>query len=342
MNRVSQRLLLVVLFGSLAMFVAPEMASAYHDAIGVRPDETPFYTEGQKITTTLILSTGNVTFDHRYTNDNGETYYFASFQDTSFEYGRSLPAYNQTLIVPLLTVIQHNYTRLLPAGTWTTTVEVRDGNSAGEILFRQPVNVLVKGAEYNVIERQAIAEEANVDWTRTNVFVSAVTASLGAIGGAAAGSILTYKNMHKLEDRKENSEKARMLEKRMRIISLVIYELMTYRDILKSLLANSIEAQSQSNIFDRQMNHNIEFWSQLKFAARSQADHYTRLSSETKAEVFLADTLTRIEEAYRVYGIFMETVRHQISGPRGYFFNFKAKEVEDIIGLLDETIKIVK
>lgn len=163
-------------------------AFAHHEGIGIPPDKVVLHVEGEPVTTSLIISTGNVTFDHRDIGPDGETRYFVSFQDTSFESGRSMPAYNRTLTVPLMKVIMHNYTRQLPAGTWIVTTEVRDSDQTGELLFNTQTSVVVKGAEFVVLQRQATAEEDNVIWTKYGVIISALTALGAGLGGAALGA----------------------------------------------------------------------------------------------------------------------------------------------------------
>jgi hypothetical protein len=322
----------------------PTWARHQDTAIIREPTAPSPFIEGEPITTKVIFSTGDFRGDdHRTIDFNNETIYLLTIVDSSAD-GATLQPYSAIISIGLSDQKIHEYSRPLPAGYWTVTMEVRDGNSPDATLLDvEEQRFIVKAPEYRVIERQATAEEKIADLTEANLFYSPVIAGSAAIAGAIAGAGVTYFVSHRIERRRERWQAEQTAGFKARIRNLIRHELAQYSEFFQRFLTQSepVEVGSGGFARNRLINSSSAFWPELLFTLQSHPDHYTGMSAETTAGVFDTEALTRIDESYRKSELFLFDIKKRIKDGGGNSINFSDAEVRELIDLIQTTIELI-
>jgi hypothetical protein len=319
--------------------------AGHQDTAIIREPITPsLFIEGEPITTKVIFSTGDIRGDdHRTIGFNNETIYLLTIVDSSAD-GATMQPYNATISIGLSDQKIHEYSRPLPAGYWTVTMEVRDGSvSDAKLLDVEEQRLIVKSPEYRVIERQVTAEERIADLTEANLFYSPVIAGSAAIAGAIAGAGVTYFVSHRIERRRERWQAEQTAGFKTRIRNLIQHELAQYSEFFQQFLAQSEPVEVGSGGFPRNrlINSSSAFWPELLFTLQSHPDHYTGMAAETTARVFDTEALTRIDESYRKSELFLFDIKKKIKDGGDNSINFSDTEVRELIDFIQSTIELI-
>jgi hypothetical protein len=276
------------------------------------------------------------------TADN-ETLYTIVLTDTLVYPPGVRPKSNETsLAVPLNDAEDYRFVRRLIEGYWDVNIAVY-GDDRTKPLHTWNHTIIVLPQTALLIEQQADAEEKNANVTEANLFYSPIIAGGAAIGGALAGAGVTYFVTHSAESRRERVAIERQDEFNRRIRALIRQDLNNYAQYLRNLLANSQTVQTGPGGYpqNRIINEKSSFWPTLLFMRESRSDHYAKLTAETTANAFDADTLARIDESYRRFRLFIFQTGRRLKEESGNYLNYNMEDARDIAELLEDTIDLL-
>jgi hypothetical protein len=165
--------------------------------------------------------------------------------------------------------------------------------------FRE--TILVKGAQFGIIERQAEAAIKSAQVAQETLEKSPIITATAALVGAGVAAAGTFAVHAWLDRRRENRENDRENEFRNSIRTLIRLELTAYRNFINRILENNVTKGERQEILVIPYSTELrELADRLLPSERRIANprNYLGLSPDTKARAFSPEQITILEDLY--------------------------------------------